>query len=264
MATRGPAPGRLASSVVKGLIDEGAGAGQASLGFGGLWEPLLSDDLPEIIAHGREKGLIEAMFNTNGLLLDPGKAERLISSGLTRIMISLDAATPETYRLVRPGGDLSLAESNVLHFLAKRREAKSRLPLTRLSFCLTSLNVHELTPFLARWEDSVDFFSIQSYGRFDDRAPLLFPGQSPADWPSGPCAQPFKRLMVRHDGEVLPCCDLSGLSLTLGDAGQGLARIWAGPALADLRARILSGDFKALPSACQRCQTKYRPPLRED
>ncbi|MDR1110550.1 MAG: radical SAM protein [Deltaproteobacteria bacterium] len=256
----GPAGGpELSLPAVKALIDEGLAQGQASLGFGGLWEPLLSGDLPEIIGYGRERGLVEAMFNTNGLLLDERTGRDLIDSGLTRIMISLDAARPETYRLMRPGSDLGLVEDNILAFLGLRERAKSRLPLVRLSFCLTRHNQAELGPFLERWEDKVDFFSLQSYGRFGAEAPSLFPDHSPVPPPSGRCAQPFKRLLVRHDGQVLPCCDLSGLSLGLGLAGQGLARIWSGASLADLRRRLLGDSPGCFPEACQDCQSKFRP-----
>ncbi|MDR3134660.1 MAG: radical SAM protein, partial [Deltaproteobacteria bacterium] len=136
----------LTLNLVKALIDEGTENGQASIGFGGLWEPLTSNDLPEIISYGRDKGIVEAMFNTNGLLLGESQARDLIGAGLTRIMISLDAVTPDTYSLMRPGGDLRRVEENILSFLAKRKEARSRLPLVRLSFCLTRINQAELIP----------------------------------------------------------------------------------------------------------------------
>ncbi|MDR1677505.1 MAG: hypothetical protein LBS44_03840, partial [Deltaproteobacteria bacterium] len=60
MSSRGRPLGvsqKLNLTKVKELIDEGTERGQASIGFGGLWEPLLSKDLPEIIAYGREKGI---------------------------------------------------------------------------------------------------------------------------------------------------------------------------------------------------------------
>jgi radical SAM protein with 4Fe4S-binding SPASM domain len=259
---------KLSLTKVKELIDEGTERGQASIGFGGLWEPLLSKDLPEIIAYGREKGIIEAMFNTNGLLLDEERAKSLIKSGLTRIMISLDAVSPETYRQMRPGSDLRQVEENIRSFIKIRHEARSRLPLVRLSFCLTKINSSELIPFLERWEETVDFFSLQSYGRFDDKAPLLFPETTMTNTgllesPSGKCAQPFKRLLVRHNGQVLPCCDLSGLDLSLGTAEQGLSSLWAGSDLGQLRTKLLTASFSKLPESCQKCQTKYQPPLGE-
>jgi radical SAM protein with 4Fe4S-binding SPASM domain len=225
------------------------------MGFGGLWEPLLSKDLPELIAHGRQSGLVEAMFSTNGYFLDEAAADDLIKAGLTRIMISLDAVSDKTYNLSRPNSDLKRVESNIMGFLERRRLAKSRLPLVRVSFCLTSLNESELPLFIERWRDKVDFFSIQSYGRFTPEAPALFPKLRTVPLPAGICAQPFKRLQIRHNGQVLPCCDLSGLSLTLGDIGDGLKTIWEGERLKGIREGIKNND---LPAACKECQEKYR------
>jgi radical SAM protein with 4Fe4S-binding SPASM domain len=261
MATRKGPQDQLSLSLtqIKEMIDEGTQYGQASMGFGGLWEPLMSNDLPELIAYGRDKGLVDVMFNTNGLLLSKNLSKDLIQSGLTRLMISLDAVNPQTYALMRPGSDLNQVEENIQDFIAQRQKAKSRLPLLRLSFCLTKINQSELPFFLERWENQVDFFSLQSYGRFDDQAPALFPDDfSYPSKPSGRCAQPFKRLLVRHDSQVLPCCDLSGLSLTLGQASQGLKQIWTAPTISNLREKLKNSPFEELPPTCQKCQSKFQ------
>jgi radical SAM protein with 4Fe4S-binding SPASM domain len=249
----------LTPQMVKDLLDQGLEAGQASMGFGGLWEPLLSPHLPELISYGRSRGLVEAMFNANGLLLNKDTSKALIEAGLTRIMISLDAATEPTYKLMRPGSDFKTVVNNILQLLAVRNESKLKLPLVRLSFCLTSLNHFELQAFIDHWEGKVDFFSLQYYGRYLEDAPALFPVDVPVPPPSGRCAQPFKRLQIGHDGRVLPCCDLSGLELTLGDAYRNsLKEIWEGESLRVLRQRLL-GDKERYVPACRRCQSKYQP-----
>jgi radical SAM protein with 4Fe4S-binding SPASM domain len=252
-----PASPQLSINLVKKLIEEGVEAGQASMGFGGLWEPLLAPQLPDLVAFGRQKGLIEAMFNTNGLLLSKDVSKALIEAGLTRIMISLDAATESTYRLVRPGSDFKEVKQNILQLLALRKQAHLKLPLVRLSFCLTSLNESELSAFISQWEGKVDFFSLQYYGRYQPDSPGLFPAGGSVPPPSGRCAQPFKRLLVRHDGQVLPCCDLSALELTMGNVhDKSLRQIWEGKSLKDLRESLL-GDEKGYWPACRQCQSKY-------
>ncbi|MDR0356115.1 MAG: radical SAM protein [Deltaproteobacteria bacterium] len=257
--TKTPPPRqRLSRAEVEALIDEGVESGQASMGFGGLWEPLLCADLPALVAYGRRAGLVEAMFNTNGYHLTRRTSRELVEAGLTRLMVSLDAVDKKTYEQMRPGSDLDRVEENILVFLEERAKARSPLPLLRLSFCLTSLNERELPAFLERWSDKADFFSLQSYGRFSEDAPALFPSQTAqSPPPPGFCAQPFKRLLVRHDGQVLPCCDLSGLSLALGEARKGLAAVWNGEKLNELRAQLRS---LSLPPACRACQSKYKPP----
>jgi radical SAM protein with 4Fe4S-binding SPASM domain len=227
------------------------------MGFGGLWEPLLSPDLPGLVDGGRSRGLSDALASTNGLVLTRDKSRDLVGSGLTRLMVSLDAATPETYALMRPGSDFKRVEENVLGFLAERERTRSRLPLLRLSFCVTALNESELPAFLSRWRGKADFFSVQRYGYFGAGDPV-FPLDPPGEAPSGRCAQPFKRLAVRHDGTVLPCCDLSGLPLALGSVSRGgLKALWEGPKLAELRQALLKDRQEGLPPACRACQGTY-------
>jgi radical SAM protein with 4Fe4S-binding SPASM domain len=252
-----PDKDELDPKTVSELMREGAEAGQMAMGFGGLWEPLLSPHLPDIIAQGRSLGLIDVMFNTNGLLLTREKSRDLIESGLTRLMISVDAAAEETYRLMRPGGDFRLLESNILEFLALRREMGRRLPVLRLSFCVTRLNQAELVPFLDKWSGRADFFSVQKYGRFSPSLDALFSKTYLYQPSYSRCAQPSKRLLVRHSGEVIACCDLSGLSLTAGRISQSsLAEIWQGPFIRNLRA-AMAQNCRKWPQACRDCQTKY-------
>ena len=259
MGRRQTPPGELSPDLVERLIDEGSAAGQKAMGFGGLWEPLTSPHIPRLVSRARSKGVIDAMFNTNGLRLNPQVSRDLMEAGLTRIMISLDAATEATYKLMRPGSDFSLVASNIEELLAMRAKKKRRLPLVRLSFCLTSLNERELPAFLERWSEKADFISVQSFGDFTAKSPGLFPKRSPVPAPAGRCAQPFKRLSVLHDGRVLPCCDLSGLDLIMGKAPEeNLSDIWNGKAMGKLREELLQGGG-SLTSACRLCQAKFKP-----
>jgi MoaA/NifB/PqqE/SkfB family radical SAM enzyme len=248
----------LSTQTVLDLVAEGAARGQKALGFGGLWEPLLAPDLSEIATFARTRGLVDVMLNTNGLLLTEKTARALIKSGLTRLMVSLDADSRATYEQMRPGSDFPTVVANIENFLNLRKKTGRRLPLLRLSFCRTSLNEAELEPFLARWSGRADFISVQAYGRYPTPGAPGWPSSAWAAGPEGLCAQPFKRLMVRHDGRVCPCCDASGAGLSLGRlAEQSLAEIWHGAELAQLRKSLLAGDIPA--TACGPCQAKVSP-----
>jgi len=252
----------LSAQTVLDLLAEGAARGQKALGFGGLWEPLLSPDIPEIAAFARDRGLVDIMLNTSGLLLTEKTARALIRSGLTRLMVSLDAFSQATYDRMRPGSDFHTVVANIENFLDLRKAAGRSLPLLRLSFCRTSWNEAELEPFLARWSGQADFISVQAYGRYypSPRGPG-WPRTAWADPPAGLCAQPFKRLLVRHDGRVAPCCDASGAGINLGWlAGHSLAEIWQGPNLAALRQSLAAGDLTGPAAACASCQAKFSPP----
>ncbi|UQZ89745.1 hypothetical protein C4J81_11215 [Deltaproteobacteria bacterium Smac51] len=254
----GSAAEALSPEKVRELIDEGARNGQCAMGFGGLWEPLLSPAIPDLVAYGRSKGLVDALFNTNGFFLTEDTGRALIDSGLTKLMISLDAASEEVYAQMRVGSDFNTVASNIEKFMNLRARMNSRLPLVRLSFCRTALNEHELEPFLERWHGLVDFFSIQAYGRYESADPPGFPADWLAPPPAGRCAQPHKRLLIRHNGDIMPCCDASGTQLVMGNVHKdSLFEIWNGPKLAELRQRLGAGDLKGLAASCQACQDKF-------
>jgi len=66
-------------------------------------EPTVRDDLPEIIALGREKGFSFFQLNTNGLRMadEPGYAQRLRDAGVSCAFLQFDGLKDETYRTLR-------------------------------------------------------------------------------------------------------------------------------------------------------------------
>ena len=59
-------------------------------------EPLLNKDLPQMIAEAHEAGLY-TIVSTNAQALTPELAKSLVTSGLSRIIISMDGLTEESY-----------------------------------------------------------------------------------------------------------------------------------------------------------------------
>ena len=70
-------------------------------------EPTVRDDLPEIIAQGRETGFPFIQLNTNGVRLaqEPGYAEKLKLAGLFSVFLQFDGTHDRIYRAIR-GRDL--------------------------------------------------------------------------------------------------------------------------------------------------------------
>jgi MoaA/NifB/PqqE/SkfB family radical SAM enzyme len=85
----------LGTAQVKSLIDDvrRLGALEVRFSFG---EPLLREDLDELIRYARDAGLITEA-TTNGLLLSRERVARLKAAGLTRCGVSLDSADAATH-----------------------------------------------------------------------------------------------------------------------------------------------------------------------
>ena len=70
----------------------------------GVGEPMMVRALPRMIRYLKDRG-VYILFNTNGTLLTQRAGRELIDAGLDELRISLDAATPQSFALVR-GRDL--------------------------------------------------------------------------------------------------------------------------------------------------------------
>ena len=90
------------------------------------------------------------MLETNALLLDEPLSRRVLAAGLGSITFSLDAATAETYRRLKPSGDFEKAERNTDAFLRLARERRDR-PYVQIQFVKTPENSAEAPAFLRRW-----------------------------------------------------------------------------------------------------------------
>jgi hypothetical protein len=66
----------------------------------GIGEPLLNRELFEIIGCLKARGAT-VLFNSDAITLTPERASRLIETGLDEYRVSIDAASRETYRVVR-------------------------------------------------------------------------------------------------------------------------------------------------------------------
>jgi radical SAM protein with 4Fe4S-binding SPASM domain len=83
----------------KKIIDDMARIGVGLIGWTG-GEPLLRQDLEDLISYARKRG-IKSNITTNAVLLDEDRVINLKAAGTTAIQISLDGSTPEANRRMR-------------------------------------------------------------------------------------------------------------------------------------------------------------------
>jgi MoaA/NifB/PqqE/SkfB family radical SAM enzyme len=114
----------------------------------GIGEPSLNVELPAIIDYLKQRGAY-VLFNSNGLALSGARMRRIVTAGPDEIRVSLDAATPETYRSVRGVDGLPRIIRNLRALVAYRDGQGARTP--RLSCWMTLLrqNIQE-APQLVR------------------------------------------------------------------------------------------------------------------
>ena len=83
--------------------------------FGGLGEPLSHPDIVDMVRRAKATGASVELI-TNGMLLDRPMSLELVKAGLDTLWVSLDGATPESYKDVRLGAALPQVLSNLADF----------------------------------------------------------------------------------------------------------------------------------------------------
>jgi MoaA/NifB/PqqE/SkfB family radical SAM enzyme len=97
----------------------------------GEGESLLHPEFFRMAEALRDRG-VRVSIITNGSLLHPSIADRLLDAGLSKISVSLESADPETFRKIR-GGKLEKVVANLERLLAARRERGAATPVVGLS-----------------------------------------------------------------------------------------------------------------------------------
>ncbi len=109
----------------------------------GLGEPMMHPRFFDMVEYAVARG-VDISTNSNLTLLTPARAERLVASGLHRLQVSIDGATPETYERIRVRSNWQKVVSNLNGLVAAKRRLGSELPRVSIVFVVMRQNLDEL------------------------------------------------------------------------------------------------------------------------
>ena len=232
------------------VIDEGAEHGLCSIKLNYINEPLLNKDLPRFIRYAKSKGVLNVYFATNGLLLKPAMAEALIDAGVTKIMVSLDATTAETFQQMRHSARFDEIVENIHYLINLRNTLGLAWPLVRVNFVKTLVNYHEADEFLAKWQGVADMIGYQDQVAVPGAEQELLRDKN---MDSFRCAFPFKLMVIDSGGNILPCCTFSGRRMPMGNIRSGTVKMaWDCFNMHRLQELHREGRYRELP-VCVEC-----------
>ena len=220
-------------------------------------EPLLDPNIIHRIEMAREHGFIDIRINTNAMLLTPSLSRGLIAAGLTRLSVSIDAGSEETYLKVRRGGDFSKLVENLETFIKIREQMGAKLPVIRCTFVRIRENENEVEEFIKHWQNKADYLLIQTYMPHTNELEAydMRPLCDPTPKKLLTCTQPFERLTIDVDGYVYPCCSphVHNQRMTFGNVEQkSLKQMWDSKSCQSLQSHMEKGSWKNLP-ICSDC-----------
>jgi len=225
-------------------------------------EPLLYKRIDKVLQMSEDAGIMDLFLFTNGTLLHEKNAKMILNSSVTRLFVSLDALTKNTYEKVRipvskkiDDGRLKKVEENIKDFIKLRNSLKKKLPLVRVSFVRQKLNEHEVEQFIEKWKNIVDTVEVQdevSIKAFDAIKPFseaqLFE-KSKKNSTKYNCNQPWSSFGIYSDGTATPCCNTFGRTLPIGNVlTESISNLWKSRKIKNLRKNFIDG------SPCNGCK----------
>ena len=230
-------------------------------------EPMLHPGFVDMVRYAKGNNIYTAT-STNGHYLDNEDSRKIISSGLDRLIISLDGTDQETYGKYRIGGDLEKVLAGIRTLVAMRKEMRSTRPYIILQFLVFKNNEHQLPEIkqLARdlKVDKLDIKAAQVYNFEDDRE--MIPQNSKYSryikghdgrWRlkkplRNSCMRMWSGAVMTWDGKIVPCCFDKDANHQMGDAGETAFReIWRSRIYKKFRQQILK-DRKQI-EICRNC-----------
>jgi len=106
-------------------------------------EPLLNENIFDMVKHAKQYSA-DIKIDTNLTCLNEAGAEKLVKSGLDKIVVSMDGLNEDTYSKYRIGGDFKTVMGNLKLLLKKRKALRSSKPYITWQFLVFRHNEHEI------------------------------------------------------------------------------------------------------------------------
>lgn len=198
---------------------------------------------------------IDLMIHTNGTMLAGDVLEAIMDAGVTTLCVSLDSATPATYRAVRGKDYLPRIEQSLIRLAELKQERRSHFPLVQLSFCVNPLNFSEREMFVEQWQHVGQQFCFQQY-RWE-KGVNIEPTEEFEPIPEIDCDSPFLRCAVAPNGDVFPCCSSRNEDLILGNILEtSIYELWHGDKMQGIR-RSLKDRPDLRCKTCKACVRSF-------
>lgn len=224
-----------------------------------LWkdgEPLLNKYIWKMIKYSKEKDVAEKIeLTTNAYLLNEELSDKLIESGLDKIIISIEGLSEEDY-LINSGVKVNFDRliNNIKYFYHNRKK------------CVVHIKIIDIDLTQDRKEKFFNMFSSISDEMFIEKAIPCWPEFEDESihndalnvWGSSIekkeiCTIPLYSLVVNSNGKVSMCCNDWQQKIIVGDVNkQNIEEIWNSDKVKDFQILQLSKKRKTI-ITCSKC-----------
>ncbi len=212
--------GNMKSSVNEKIIDE-LGKNLSYINFYFQGEPFINKNIFDLIAYANAKGIYTAT-STNAHFLNPDSCEKVIDSGLKRMIISIDGTTQEVYEQYRKEGSLGKVLEGTRNMVTAKKKRNAHFPHLIFQFLVVKPNEHQIedakklaiemgvdeirfkTAQVYSYENGNPLIpTIDKYSRYRKMADGTFKLKNKM---SNHCWRMWSSAVVTWDGSIVPCC----------------------------------------------------------
>jgi radical SAM protein with 4Fe4S-binding SPASM domain len=258
--------GKLDSVLYRNIIDQLCHT-LTYLTFYFQGEPYLNPEFLTMVSYASSKGIYTAT-STNAHYLNEEAAARTVTSGLDRLIISIDGTTQSSYELYRIGGSLDKVIEGTKNIISTKKRFKSKTPHVVFQFLVVGPNEHQIPEVyeLAKniGVDQVVLKTAQIYN-FQNGSPLIPKQERYSRYHKNAdgsysiknklddhCWKMWHSCVITWDGKVVPCCFDKDAHFILGDLNKSsFPEIWKGHAYNQFRQSLLTSRSEI--EMCRNC-----------
>ncbi len=230
-------------------------------------EPYLNPDFLSMV-NIASKYKIYTTTSTNAHFLDEEQARKTVTSGLDRLIISIDGSTQETYETYRKKGDLSKVLEGTNNIVKWKKILKSDSPQVVWQFLVVKPNEHQIPEMksLARthqvnrlvfktaqiydYENGNELIpSIDRYARYKKNSTGKYVIKNKLE---NKCWKMWNSCVITWDGQVIPCCFDKDANHSFGNVLEDtFANIWFSERYNRFRSSLLKS--RSVIEICKNC-----------
>lgn len=229
-------------------------------------EPYLNPHFYDLIKLSTKYNLYSAT-STNAHFLDEENARKTIESGLSRLIISIDGTSQDTYEQYRVGGKLDKVIEGTKNAVKAKKELGGKTHII-FQFLVVKPNQHQLeevkqlakelgvdevkfkTAQIYDFKNGSDLIpTIDKYSRYRETADGTFEIKNELE---NKCWKMWQSCVITWDGRVVPCCFDKDAKYNMGSLKeQSFKDIWFGEKYNRFRQQLL--DDRQSIDICQNC-----------
>jgi MoaA/NifB/PqqE/SkfB family radical SAM enzyme len=221
-----------------------------ALNLGGLGEPTMLPKFTEYIKRAKNLGVVDVNAHTNGTLLKPNFVDRLLDSGIDRLIVSLDAVTKERFEVIRVGANYERVYKQVNDLIAKRDKLgldKPHIKLNIIDMSVGDNKEKEINKFYEYWKNKVNRIAVLPLFEYDEDGLEVAENPKSRKYSENfSCGWLWQRMSITTSGKVVLCIrDISSESQYIGDINdQSISEIWNGETINEIRELHKTNNYR--------------------